>query len=327
MINGDSILVSLVRLVDSLPFPPQSPQRKRGRPQTYSEQLLVKALGVMSIRRLYTAWALLAFLQQPDPVVQQLRPLLTEHGQFPSRRTGERRLAALPPTLPGLIGRLGRHLVTILNPWVQQGHGAACDSTMVRAHGGVWHQKDREAGVVPHSSIDTEAHWSKSGWHGWWYGWKLPLAVSIGSLWIPLAAEFTVANVADSEVAPVLLTQLPAEVRYVLGEQHYNTPELRAEGGRHHRALVATRRGAYPHIDGGVEVRRLLHTLRSQAIEPFNGLFKNIFEWGGQMPVKGLRRCQLLALGAVLLYQLVLLYQHHHHQLVGIGIKALLRAA
>jgi len=34
-----------------------------------------------------------------------------------------------------------------------------------------------------------------------------------------------------------------------------------------------------------------------------------------------------LALGAVLLYQLVLLYQHHHHQLVGIGIKALLRAA
>jgi hypothetical protein len=71
----------------------------------------------------------------------------------------------------------------------------------------------------------------------------------------------------------------------------------------------------------------VFHKLRSQAIEPFNGLFKNLFEWGGQMPVKGLRRCQLLALGAVLLYQLVLLYQHQHHQLVGVGIKALLRAA
>jgi hypothetical protein len=45
------------------------------------------------------------------------------------------------------------------------------------------------------------------------------------------------------------------------------------------------------------------------------------------MPVKGLRRCQLLALGAVVLYQLVWLYQHHRHQLVGVGIKALLRAA
>lgn len=151
--------------------------------------------------------------------------------------------------------------------------------------------------------------------------------MSLGPLRIPLAAEFTVANVADSEVAPLLFTQLPAEARYVLGDQHYNTPELRAECGRHNRELVATRRGAYPHTDGGVEVRRIFHKLRSQAIEPFNGMFKNLFEWGGQMPVKGLRRCQLLALGAVLLYQVVLLYQHQHHQLVGVGVKALLRAA
>ena len=327
MISGQSILVSLVRLVDSLPFPPPPSHRKRGRQQTYSDQLIVKAVVIMIIRRLYTAWALLAFLQQDDPVVAQLRPLLTEQGRFPTRRTWERRLAVLPATLPGLIGRLGRHLGGLLTPGAQQGHGTACDSTMVRAHGGVWHKKDRDAGVVPHSSIDTEAHWSKSGWHGWWYGWKLHLAVSIGSLWIPLAAEFTAANVADSEIAPRLFTQLPAEVRYVLGDQHYNTPELRTECSRHNRELVATRRGTYPHTDGGVEVRRIFHKLRSQAIEPFNGLFKNLFEWGGQMPVKGLHRCQLLALGAVVLYQLVLLYQHHHHQLVGVGIKALLRAA
>jgi len=327
MISGGSILVSLVCLVDHLPFPPSPVRRKRGRPQTYSDRLLMKALVVMIIRRLHTAWALLAFLHQEDPVVQQLRALLTEEGRFPTRRTWERRLAALPSTLPGLIGCLGRQLVTVLTPWAQQGHGAACDSTAVRAHGGVWHKKDREAGIVPHTSIDTEAHWSKSGWHGWWYGWKLPLAVSIGNLWIPLAAEFTAAHVADSEVAPLLLTQLPAEVRYVLGDQHYNTPDLRIECARHNRELVATRRGPYPHTDGGVEVRRVFHQLRSHAIEPFKGLFKNIFEWGGQMPVKGLRRCQLLALGAILLYQLVLLSQHQHHQSVGVGIKALLRAA
>ena len=93
------------------------------------------------------------------------------------------------------------------------------------------------------------------------------------------------------------------------------------------REVVATRRGPYPHTDGGVEVRRVFHQLRSHAIEPFKGFFKNIFAWGGHMPVKGLRRCQLLALGAVLLYQVVLLYQHQHHYPVGVGIKALLRAA
>ena len=133
MISSDSLLVSLVRLVAALPFPPPPVPRKRGRQQTYADQLIVKAMVVMIIRRLYTAWALLAFLQQHDPVVAQLRPLLMEHGQFPSRRTWERRLAALPPTLPGLIGRLGREVVMILKPWAQQRHGTACESTMVRA--------------------------------------------------------------------------------------------------------------------------------------------------------------------------------------------------
>jgi hypothetical protein len=73
---------------------------------------------------------------------------------------------------------------------------------------------------------------------------------------------------------------------------------------------VATRRGAYPHTDSGLEVRRIFHKLLSQAIEPFNGLFKIIYEWGRRMPVKGLNCCRLFVLGAVWLYKLVLLYQH-----------------
>ena len=71
----------------------------------------------------------------------------------------------------------------------------------------------------------------------------------------------------------------------------------------------------------------IFHLLRHQAIEPFNGLFKNVFEWGGQVPVKGLKRTQLIVLGAVLLFQLVLLHQFEHGQPLGQGIKPLLRAA
>ena len=48
-----------------------------------------------------------------------------------------------------------------------------------------------------HTSIDTEAHWTKSGWHGWVYGWKLHLIVTAAAVWIPLAAELTAANAAD----------------------------------------------------------------------------------------------------------------------------------
>jgi hypothetical protein len=327
MLTQGSILVSLLWLVEQIPTPPPPVKRQRGRQEFYSDKLFVKALIVMIIRRLYTAYALLSFLEQDDPVAHQTRPLLTEHGRCPTRRTWERRFATLPARLPALIGCLGRHLVTLLQPWAAQGHAAAIDSTPLRAHGGVWHKKHRLAGEVPHSSIDTEAAWSKSGYHGWWYGWKLHLAVAVGSVWLPLAAEFTPASDADNVIAPKLLAQLPMAVRYVLGDTHYNTPELRQECAVHNRELVATRRGPYPHQDGGVEVRRIFHKLRSLAIEPFNGLFKNIFEWRGQMPVKGLKRCQLLALGAILLYQIALLYQHQRQQPVGVGIKALLRAA
>jgi Transposase DDE domain len=327
MLRHPSVLVSLVALIDRLPWPSEPTKRPRGRPKTYSDRLLVKALVIMIIRRLYTAYALLTFLDQDEPVAQQVRLLLHEHGRFPTRRTWERRLAALPQHLPGLIGYAGRHLVAVLKPWTHHGRAVAVDSTPLKTSGGVWHKKHKEKGEIPHTSIDTEAGWSKSGWHGWWYGWKLHLAVTVGAVWIPLAAELTVANRGDNEEAPLLLAQLPWEARYVLGDTHYNDPALRHCCQVQGRELVATRRGAYPHRDGGVEVRRIFHKLRSQAIEPFNGLFKNVFEWRTQMPVKGIRRSQLLALGAIVLYQLVLLYQHEQHLPVGKGIKPLLRAA
>ncbi len=69
MVLTDSLLVSLVRLIDRIPMPP-APRPRRGRPPTYSERLLLKALIIMIIRRLYTAWALLTFLEQPDGIAR-----------------------------------------------------------------------------------------------------------------------------------------------------------------------------------------------------------------------------------------------------------------
>jgi hypothetical protein len=45
--------------------------------------------------------------------------------------------------------------------------------------------------------------------------------VSVGSVWIPLAAELTPANTANNLMAPQLLAPLPAEVRYILGDTNY----------------------------------------------------------------------------------------------------------
>jgi hypothetical protein len=102
----------------------------------YSNCLLLKALILMIIRHLYTAYAWLPFLPQPDAIVCQLRLLLHEQGRFPTRRTWERRLTALPPHRPGLIGCFGRHLVAVLAPGASHGR-AAVDSTPLKTSGGI----------------------------------------------------------------------------------------------------------------------------------------------------------------------------------------------
>ena len=165
--------------------------------------------------------------------------------------------------------------------------------------------------MVPHTSIDTEAHWTKSGWHGWVYGWKLHLVTTVAAVWIPLAAELTPANAADNEIAPRLLPELPPGTALPAGRQQLPRsrpprPVLRADD----RELIASRRGRYPHTDGGVEVRRVFHALRSRAIENFNGQFKGIFDCQGQVPTRGLVATRRFTLGAVLVYQLTLLYRH-----------------
>jgi hypothetical protein len=151
MVPEWSPLVALVALVDQIPLPPPQPPR-RGRRRIYSDRLFLKALVIMIVRRLPKVHLLLAVLDEPTPEMQHLRSLLTEQGRYPTRRTWERRLRTIPATLPAQIGCLGRHLVEQLQPWADGPRAAAIDSTALRAWGGVWHKKHREAGIVPHSS-------------------------------------------------------------------------------------------------------------------------------------------------------------------------------
>jgi Transposase DDE domain len=329
MITQDSVLVQLIRLVERIPSPPP---RRRGRTIVYSEKLFLKALVIMIVRRLHKVGELLAVLDEPTSEMSMVRDCLSEEGRFPSRRTFERRLKALPESLPEQIGCLGCHLVEMLKPWESRGRAVALDSTVLRAKGGVWHKKDKQAGKVPHTAIDTEADWTKSGWHGWVYGWKLHVAIAVGEVWIPLAARLTPANTADNLVAPYLIERLPDEARFVLADIHYNAPNvrqacLRGTREEQQRFLVTTKRGAYPHNDDGVEVRRIFHKLRSVANENFDEHFKAIFEVHGEVPTRGLINTARFALGALLVYQLALLYRHERRTDLNRGLKPFLRAA
>lgn len=311
-----------------MPLPPPAPEGGRGRPRQYSERLFLKALLMMIVRQITTVHGFLQVIAEATPEMDELRQALTEQGRFPSRRTWERRLQAMPMTLPEQIACLGQHLVDLIQPWQTSGRAVAIDSTALRASGGVWHKRHREAGIVPHTSIDTEAHWSKSGWHGWWYGWKLHVACTVGECWIPVAAQVTTANIADGETALALVHSLPQEVRFVLGDAHYHTDALQTWCDETQRVLVCSH-GKHRRFaeDAGHEVRRLFHRLRSITSENWNEQFKSLFDGHGAVPTKGKVNTQRFALGAVFVYQVILLYRFHHGLCLRQGLKSFLKAA
>jgi len=126
---------------------------------------------------------------------------------------------------------------------------------------------------------------------------------------------------------PLVAAATAWETRALQGDTDDHDPELRQQCHSGGWEWVATRRGPHPHGDGGVEARKIFYKLRSQAIEPFNGLCKNVLAWRVKMPVMGMQRAQLLAWGALVVSQLVVLYQHEHDRPLDKGIKPFLRAA
>jgi hypothetical protein len=136
------------------------------------------------------------------------------------------------------------------------------------------------------------------------YSWKLHLVTTAVAVWIPLAAYLTPANVADNDKAliPALLSELPRDTRFMLGDIHYNAPNARQICEEDDRILATSQYGPYPHTDNGREVRHVFPKLCSVAIENFNEQFKGIFGGHSQVPTKGLINTRRFILGAIFVY-------------------------
>jgi hypothetical protein len=66
--------------------------------------------------------------------------------------------------------------------------------------------------------------------------------------------------------------------RYLLSDIHCNAPNVRQAWGSFDRFLIVPQYGTYSYTGVGKEVRRILHELRSTAIENLNEQFKGIFD-------------------------------------------------
>ncbi len=105
----------------------------------------------------------------------------------------------------------------------------------------MWHKKDREKGEVPHTSIDTPGALGQVRLARVGVRVEAPPRHHRGRrVDTALSPAHPLQNVADSRIALRLIEELPEEARFVLGDTHYNAPEVRAACVQTERFLVAS---------------------------------------------------------------------------------------
>jgi hypothetical protein len=84
--------------------------------------------------------------------------------------------------------------------------------------------------IVPRSGIDTDARWGFSHTKGWIFGYKLHLISSTGSTIVPLAADFTTANVQDNQLYNPMTASSSSlfteETYFMIGDSGYDDQKL-----------------------------------------------------------------------------------------------------
>ena len=189
-IRSTSILISILYLIGLIHWPHNNKPRP-GRPYVYSPTVILRCFIVriwfrLASRVLHEYFAMnLSYNKKVMKVCGLSR--------VPSRRTFDRRLATISNDIKNRITAMGELFVRekIIDPSV-----LSADSTIMKAKGFVWHKSSMEQGVVPRSGIDTDARWGFSHTKGWIFGYKLHMISStIGSIIVPLSADFTTANI------------------------------------------------------------------------------------------------------------------------------------
>ena len=143
---------------------------KMGHPYDYEQQDMLVFFMWMQFKRIYEFKAQWRWLKQHPEALEKLGWECVPH-----RTTLSRRYKALYPVIQELIAFLGE-TSEMLGEATNHRHLNE-DKSLFKALGPVWHQSDRKVGRVPEKlrHLDQDATWSKSGYHGWVYGYGIHL--------------------------------------------------------------------------------------------------------------------------------------------------------
>jgi hypothetical protein len=175
---------------------------------TYSNQRMIVLFTILQFRRIYKFKAQRRWLGEHGEMLA-----LLGWATLPHRTTLLRRYKQLAAVLPAFVQFVGQY-ASQLDGRFRQKHLVA-DKSPFKAQGPVWHQADRQAGRLPAKlrNLDTEASWTKSGYHGWVYGYGLHITCNDAAF--PALVQVATGSVAETAVIDsqeaVILHQLHPE--------------------------------------------------------------------------------------------------------------------
>ena len=139
---------------------------KSGRPQTYADASLIVFYATMTLKGIPAMRAQHNWLFHHPVMLERFRL-----PRCPSHVTLGRRYNALLPQLNAFTEYIAASSVARAAGFLQE--VVYEDKSLFKAAGPVWHQKDRLKDHLPKDlrGVDTTATWSKSGYHGWVYGY------------------------------------------------------------------------------------------------------------------------------------------------------------
>jgi len=316
MITNDHPLLQLLALVDLVWVEP-SPTT----PKVYSEQTMFKIYLVGVLKQLWSRRSLWRYLANM-PLVAAACGLR----RIPDRRTLDRRMAESAAQAEAQIQALG---LTLSLEAVTDATVAASDGSAFATPGPVWHKKDKAAGIIPQGlrGLDTEADWIQSTYHGWVYGYKAHVTLSIAptTVRVVLSARVTGSS-CESHVLQGQLDDLPPVVETLLLDAGYDDGELLADcQQREIEVLVPLSkpigksssqdrrdRAAYLASPEG----KARYQRRRCSIEPFFATLKDFFHLD-PLPVQGKTLTATVILLSLYAWNLLVLFNFVNHRPLG----------
>ena len=292
-------------------FNTQANVRKSGRPQTYSEAALIVFYATMTLK------GVTAMRAQHNWLFHH--PVMLERFQLPrcpSHVTLGRRYKALLPQLNAFTEYIAASSVAKTTGFLQE--VVYEDKSLFKAAGPVWHQKDRLKDHLPKDlrGVDTTATWSKSGYHGWVYGYGLHLTSIRNGF--PVMFDVLPANVNERKVLDTKKDRLLAKgVRCIVADNGY-VDKKRTAAFAEVDVLLLTPKTPFAAANALLGVDPLYtatqvdtwQTARKTAIEPVFDLLSKLLSITGAhkpLPLRGLAYVSTFLGMGIMLLQLAML--------------------